>query len=62
VGKNYAAHAAEFAASGFDSSTQSLTDAAEDNGLPIVFSKPPTSISPPGAIIPFYDDFGSSLD
>jgi len=52
VGKNYIEHAHEFSGSGFDSSAA----AGAIPKAPIIFSKPPTSVSGPGAAI------DSSLD
>jgi 2-keto-4-pentenoate hydratase/2-oxohepta-3-ene-1,7-dioic acid hydratase in catechol pathway len=46
VGKNYRDHASEFAKSGFDSSAGKGGAVPE---LPIVFSKPPSSVIGPGA-------------
>jgi 2-keto-4-pentenoate hydratase/2-oxohepta-3-ene-1,7-dioic acid hydratase in catechol pathway len=43
IGKNYLAHAREFAASGFDSSSTSAIDAVPD--APIVFTKAPSCLS-----------------
>lgn len=48
VGKNYFAHAKEFAGSGFDSSAKSGGDIPAD---PIIFSKVPESVVGPGAAI-----------
>ncbi len=45
IGKNYAAHAREFSASGYDSSGQSLSDSTPQ--APILFSKAPCSLSGP---------------
>ncbi|WP_410014777.1 fumarylacetoacetate hydrolase family protein [Sodalis sp. C49] len=52
VGKNYSAHAQEFANSGFDSSAAAGNVPAH----PIIFSKPSTSVSGPG------DEVDSTLD
>ena len=52
VGKNYIEHAHEFSGSGFDSSAA----AGAIPKAPIIFSKPPTSVSGPGAAL------DSSLD
>ena len=43
VGKNYAAHAAEFTKSGYDGSAKSLTDPIPDH--PIIFSKAPCTMT-----------------
>lgn len=48
VGKNYFAHAKEFAGSGFDSSAKSGGDIPAD---PIIFTKVPESVVGPGATI-----------
>lgn len=48
VGKNYFAHAREFAGSGFDSSAKAGEDVPPD---PIYFSKVPESVVGPGAAI-----------
>ena len=48
VGKNYHAHAKEFQGSGFDKSS----GGADIPDVPIIFTKPPTSVSGPGAPIP----------
>ena len=45
IGKNYAAHAVEFARSGYDSSSQSATDSTRQ--APILFSKAPCALSGP---------------
>ncbi len=45
IGKNYAAHAKEFAGSGYDSSGQSASDSTPQ--APILFSKAPCSLSGP---------------
>ena len=58
VGKNYHAHAEEFASSGFDSSAA--------NGsvpkAPIIFSKVPESVSGPGAPIPLDERVTQAVD
>jgi 2-keto-4-pentenoate hydratase/2-oxohepta-3-ene-1,7-dioic acid hydratase in catechol pathway len=48
VGKNYFAHAKEFAGSGFDSSAKAGEDIPPD---PIYFTKVPESVVGPGAVI-----------
>ncbi len=48
VGKNYFAHAKEFAGSGFDSSAKSGGDIPD---APIIFTKVPESVIGPGAAI-----------
>jgi 2-keto-4-pentenoate hydratase/2-oxohepta-3-ene-1,7-dioic acid hydratase in catechol pathway len=57
VGKNYHEHAREFAGSGFDASTQDVVPEA-----PVVFTKPPTSVSGPGDAIPSHLDPTGSTD
>ncbi len=57
VGKNYREHAREFAGSGFDATTQEVVPEA-----PVVFSKPPTSVSGPGDAIPSFLDATKSVD
>lgn len=57
VGKNYHAHSAEFARSGFDASSN---DAVPDH--PIVFTKPHTSITGPGDPIEPHVEVTSALD
>jgi 2-keto-4-pentenoate hydratase/2-oxohepta-3-ene-1,7-dioic acid hydratase in catechol pathway len=57
VGKNYHEHAKEFAGSGFDASTKDVVPEA-----PVVFTKPPTSVSGPGDAIPSFLDPTDSVD
>lgn len=57
VGKNYHEHAKEFADSGFDSSGKEATPS-----LPIIFSKPPTTVIGPGDVIPGHLDPTQSVD
>lgn len=57
VGKNYHEHAKEFASSGFDATAKEVVPEA-----PVVFSKPPTSVSAPGTPIPSYLDASASTD
>ena len=57
VGKNYHEHAKEFAGSGFDASTKDVVPEA-----PVVFTKPPTSVSGPGDSIPSFLDPTDSVD
>ncbi len=59
VGKNYVAHAKEFGQSGFDSSAAGGQDVPDQ---PIVFTKPPSSVSGPGATIPRELDPHDSVD
>jgi len=58
VGKNYYEHAAEFHASGFDSSAGK--DAIPE--VPIIFTKPPTTVIGPGAAIQSALDLTNSVD
>ncbi len=60
VGKNYHAHAKEFAKSGFDTSATSLADAIPDH--PIIFTKPATSITGPGSDIPMVPGLDAAID
>jgi len=60
VGKNYHAHAREFAGSGYDSSSTSAADAIPK--APIIFSKPFTSISSPTADIPLWPGLDEGVD
>jgi 2-keto-4-pentenoate hydratase/2-oxohepta-3-ene-1,7-dioic acid hydratase in catechol pathway len=54
IGKNYLEHAAEFARSGFDSSTTNQTDVVPD--APIIFSKAPcTMVGAHENIVPPWD-------
>jgi 2-keto-4-pentenoate hydratase/2-oxohepta-3-ene-1,7-dioic acid hydratase in catechol pathway len=57
VGKNYHEHAKEFAGSGFDATAREVVPEA-----PVVFSKPPTSVSGPGDAIPSFLDSTNSVD
>jgi 2-keto-4-pentenoate hydratase/2-oxohepta-3-ene-1,7-dioic acid hydratase in catechol pathway len=57
VGKNYHEHAKEFADSGFDSSGKEATPS-----LPIIFSKPATTVIGPDDVIPGYLDPTQSVD
>ncbi|WP_254453482.1 fumarylacetoacetate hydrolase family protein [Siccirubricoccus sp. G192] len=57
VGKNYHEHAREFAGSGFDATAKEVVPEA-----PVVFSKPPTSVSGPGDSIPSFLDPTNSVD
>ena len=57
VGKNYHEHAKEFAGSGFDATAKEVVPEA-----PVVFSKPPTSVSGPGDSIPSFLDPTNSVD
>jgi 2-keto-4-pentenoate hydratase/2-oxohepta-3-ene-1,7-dioic acid hydratase in catechol pathway len=60
VGKNYRAHAREFAQSGFDSSAASAADAIPEH--PIIFTKPATSITGPGSDIPMSPGLDGAID
>ena len=57
VGKNYAAHAAEFTGSGFDSSA-----GAGGPDAPIIFSKVPQTVIAPGAAIRFDPAVSEAID
>jgi 2-keto-4-pentenoate hydratase/2-oxohepta-3-ene-1,7-dioic acid hydratase in catechol pathway len=59
VGKNYHAHAKEFAGSGFDSSAKSGGDIPKD---PIIFSKVPESVIGPGDAILFPAEVSTAID
>ena len=59
VGKNYAAHAAEFSKSGFDSSAKEGEHAPE---APVVFTKPFTCVIGPDDTIPPHKDVTQQLD
>ncbi|MFA5957901.1 fumarylacetoacetate hydrolase family protein [Hyphomicrobium sp.] len=59
VGKNYRAHANEFAKSGFDSSS-SPADAIPE--FPIIFTKPSTTISGPASDIPLVVGLDQGVD
>lgn len=60
VGKNYYAHAREFAGSGYDSSSTGAADAVPK--APIIFSKPFTSISGPWDDIPLLAGLDAAVD
>jgi len=60
VGKNYHAHAREFAGSGYDSSSTSAADAIPK--APIIFSKPFTAISGPWDNIPLWPGLDQGVD
>lgn len=60
VGKNYHAHAKEFANSGFDTSTTSAADAIPAH--PIIFTKPATAITGPGSDIPMVPGLDAAID
>jgi 2-keto-4-pentenoate hydratase/2-oxohepta-3-ene-1,7-dioic acid hydratase in catechol pathway len=57
VGKNYHEHAKEFAGSGFDGGAKDVVPP-----FPVVFTKPHTAITGPGAPIPFDNDPTEGLD
>lgn len=57
VGKNYHAHASEFARSGFDASAKE-----EVPEVPVIFTKLPTSVSDPGAGVSAAVDPTDSMD
>jgi 2-keto-4-pentenoate hydratase/2-oxohepta-3-ene-1,7-dioic acid hydratase in catechol pathway len=60
VGKNYHAHAREFAGSGYDSSSTSAADAIPK--APIIFTKPFTSVSGPWDDIPMVPGLDAEVD
>jgi len=60
VGKNYFAHAKEFASSGYDSSSTSAADAVPK--APIIFTKPFTAISGPWDDIPLVPGLDGEVD
>ncbi|MFC3127287.1 fumarylacetoacetate hydrolase family protein [Pseudoroseomonas globiformis] len=60
VGKNYHAHAREFAGSGYDSSSTGAADAIPQ--APIIFSKPFTAISGPSDDIPLHPGIDAAVD
>jgi len=59
VGKNYHAHAREFAGSGFDSSAKSGGDIPQ---APIIFSKVPESVIGPGDAIVIPAEVSTAID
>lgn len=59
VGKNYHAHAKEFAGSGFDSSAKS---GGEIPSVPIIFTKVPESVVGPGATIHIPTAVSTAID
>ncbi len=60
VGKNYNAHAQEFARSGFDSSAPTLAEAIPTH--PIIFSKVPESVIAPGQPIVYPEGVSDAVD
>lgn len=60
VGKNYHAHAREFAGSGFDASAAGASDAIPQH--PIIFTKPSSSISGPTDDIPLWPGLDEAVD
>ena len=60
IGTNYREHASEFSASGYDSSSAGATNAVPT--LPIVFTKPPSSVIGPGDTIERHDGLTSEVD
>ncbi len=59
VGKNYTAHAKEFAGSGFDSSAQAGGDIPT---VPIIFTKVPESVIGPGVAIEIPQAVSTAID
>jgi len=60
VGRNYAEHAAEFAASGFDAADN--TAGAHIPECPVVFTKPAATVIASGDLIDSHEDITSALD
>lgn len=60
VGKNYRAHAEEFAQSGYDSSAKGAADAVPDQ--PIVFTKAPGTVIATGDVIPRHAGVTDQID
>lgn len=60
VGKNYVEHAKEFDSSGYDAGAQGKDSAIPD--VPIVFTKPPSTIIGPGAQIDPHLELTQALD
>jgi len=61
VGKNYREHAAEFGASGYDAGSD--TRAADHvPTAPVVFTKPPSSVVGPGAVVESHPTVTKELD
>lgn len=59
VGKNYHAHAKEFAGSGFDSSAKAGNDIPS---VPIIFSKVPESVIGPDEAIRYPEEVSTAID
>jgi 2-keto-4-pentenoate hydratase/2-oxohepta-3-ene-1,7-dioic acid hydratase in catechol pathway len=59
VGKNYRAHAEEFTKSGYDAGS-TAKDAIPQ--YPIIFSKPSSTISGPGSMIPLFKGLDGAVD
>jgi 2-keto-4-pentenoate hydratase/2-oxohepta-3-ene-1,7-dioic acid hydratase in catechol pathway len=62
VGKNYREHAREFGASGYDASGGASADGGHLPARPVVFTKPPSSVIGPGALIERHADVAHELD
>ena len=60
VGKNYHAHAREFARSGFDASDTAAKDPSPSH--PVIFSKPASSITGPASEVHLFEGTNSSVD
>ena len=61
VGKNYREHAREFATSGYDVDTSTTTDDHAPSH-PIVFTKPPSSVIGPGAVVSTHPTVTKEVD
>ncbi len=59
VGKNYRAHAREFAASGYDAGAAAGGDL---DPFPAVFTKPPSTVVGPGAVVPLHRHVTRQVD
>ncbi|MCW2905069.1 MAG: hypothetical protein JWO67_7334 [Streptosporangiaceae bacterium] len=62
VGKNYREHAREFGQSGYDAGSGPAGDDQHLPAHPVVFSKPPSAVVGPGALIERHPDVARELD
>jgi 2-keto-4-pentenoate hydratase/2-oxohepta-3-ene-1,7-dioic acid hydratase in catechol pathway len=62
VGKNYREHAREFGASGYDAGGGPSADGGHLPARPVVFTKPPSSVIGPGALIERHAQVTRELD
>jgi 2-keto-4-pentenoate hydratase/2-oxohepta-3-ene-1,7-dioic acid hydratase in catechol pathway len=62
VGKNYREHAREFGTSGYDAGSGPSADGRHLPARPVVFTKPPSSVIGPGALIERHADVAGELD